>query len=53
MELGCFPPTLANGRLVGLRNRKYGRTVLGIYACRPTGRYNLEPRPEEFTVINW
>ena len=54
VELGSLPPTLGDPpRLVGVRNRRYGRTVLGIYACRPTGRYNFETRPEEFTVIDW
>lgn len=49
IELGAFPPTLADGRLVGLRNRRYGRTVLALYVCRPSGRSEaLQPFPEEF-----
>ena len=35
--------------LVGIRNRKYGRTVIAMYICNPTGRVeNAESRPEEF-----
>jgi len=36
-----------------VRNRRYGRTVLAVYACRPTGKLALDARPEEFTVISW
>jgi 16S rRNA G966 N2-methylase RsmD len=51
VELGCFPPTLADGKLVGLRNRRYGRTVLALYVCRPSGRLALEPFSEEFVAL--
>ena len=51
VELGCFPPTLADGRLVGLRNRRYGRTVLAIYVCRPSGRLDVSPFSEEFVSL--
>jgi len=35
--------------LVGIRNRKYGRTVIAYYICNPTGRIpNADSRPEEF-----
>ena len=51
VELGCFPPTYADGRLVGLRNRKYGRTVIAIYVCRPSGRLDLTPFSEEFVSL--
>lgn len=35
--------------MVGVRNRKYGRTVIAMYICNPTGRIeNAESRPEEF-----
>ena len=40
-----------DGRLVGLRNRKYGRTVLGIYVFRPTGRLDMTPLTEEFVSL--
>jgi len=37
--------------LVGVRNRKYGRTVLAMYIVNPSGRViNAESRPEEFGV---
>ena len=51
IELGCFPPTLADGRFVGLRNRKYGRTVLALYVFRPSGRLDLAPFTEEFVSL--
>jgi 16S rRNA (guanine966-N2)-methyltransferase len=35
--------------MVGIRNRKYGRTVIAMYICNPTGKIeNAESRPEEF-----
>ena len=35
--------------MIGIRNRKYGRTVIAMYICNPTGRIELaESRPEEF-----
>ena len=51
VELGCFPPTLADGALVGLRNRRYGRTVLALYVYRPSGRLDLSPFTEEFVSL--
>ena len=37
------------GALIGIRNRKYGRTVIAIYVCNPTGKLQgAESRPEEF-----
>ena len=39
---------LADGRLVGLRNRRYGRTVVAIYVNRPSGKLDLAPFSEEF-----
>ncbi len=49
VELGCFPHVMAGGTLIGLRNRRYGRTVLALYICRPSGRLeSATPRPEEF-----
>ena len=51
VELGCFPPTLADGQLVGLRNRKYGRTVIGLYVNRPSGRIDVPPFTEEFVKL--
>ena len=51
VELGSLPFNIADGRLLGMRNRRYGRTVLAIYACRPTGKRGHELRPEEFMQI--
>eukprot|EP00520_Triparma_pacifica_P019094 CAMPEP_0118655204 /NCGR_PEP_ID=MMETSP0785-20121206/12798_1 /TAXON_ID=91992 /ORGANISM="Bolidomonas pacifica, Strain CCMP 1866" /LENGTH=316 /DNA_ID=CAMNT_0006547915 /DNA_START=71 /DNA_END=1017 /DNA_ORIENTATION=- len=44
VELGTMPHVVkaesGEGRtLVGVRNRKYGRTVIGIYIADPTGKY--------------
>jgi len=52
VELGIFPPVLAEGRFVGLRNRRYGRTVLALYVCRPSGRMGLDPFSEEFVSFS-
>jgi 16S rRNA (guanine966-N2)-methyltransferase len=30
VELGSLPFVVGNGQLVGLRNRRYGRTVSGL-----------------------
>jgi len=55
IELGFLPYQIGAGgvddqtgppRLTGLRNRKYGRTVLAYYAYRHSGRY--DSRLEEF-----
>jgi 16S rRNA (guanine966-N2)-methyltransferase len=37
------------GALIGIRNRRYGRTVIAMYICNPTGKLPAaESRPEEF-----
>jgi 16S rRNA (guanine(966)-N(2))-methyltransferase RsmD len=53
VELGCLPHVLPRedgGALVGVRNRKYGRTVIAMYVANPTGRLDesSQSRPEEF-----
>ncbi|KAJ8599311.1 hypothetical protein CTAYLR_005327 [Chrysophaeum taylorii] len=49
VELGSMPPFLGNHRqIVGLRNRRYGRTVLAFYAKRPTGQLPFDFRHDEF-----
>ena len=54
VELGSLPPKLGSrDQLVGLRNRRYGRTVLGFDAYKPTGKVPLDPRPAEFEGFNW
>jgi 16S rRNA (guanine966-N2)-methyltransferase len=50
-ELGSLPPTIGKQRLVGVRNRRYGRTVLGIYVCNPSGKWLLDIRSEEFIDV--
>lgn len=50
---GAIPHVFQGGEngvtMVGIRNRKYGRTVIAMYICNPTGRIeNAESRPEEF-----
>ena len=52
VELGCMPPTLGDaGQLIGLRNRKYGRTVIGLYVHRPSGKIDMPPFSEEFVSL--
>ena len=55
VELGCFPHVYKRedgGALVGIRNRRYGRTVIAMYIVNPTGRLeNAYSRPEEFVSI--
>jgi 16S rRNA (guanine966-N2)-methyltransferase len=56
IELGCLPPVIAaknNGVMLGIRNRKYGRTVIAMYIINPTGNLldSASSRPEEFILI--
>ncbi|GKY99032.1 hypothetical protein MPSEU_000858900 [Mayamaea pseudoterrestris] len=55
IELGCLPHVLRRndgGAAVGVRNRRYGRTVIAIYIVNPTGKFELaESRPEEFIKL--
>lgn len=47
LEMGSLPPIIGDQHeLVGLRNRRYGRTVLAMYVSRPRRLYDL--RPMEF-----
>jgi len=49
VELGTLPPVAGdNGELVGLRNRRYGRTVLAFYAFKPTGALPFHFHRDEF-----
>jgi 16S rRNA (guanine966-N2)-methyltransferase len=47
-EMGRLPFILGGDCLYGIRNRRYGRTVLGIYVYRPNKKYNM--RPDEFSI---
>ena len=51
VELGLLPPAFGNGRFIGIRNRKYGRTVIAIYVRSPSGRLDLTPFSEEFVSL--
>ncbi|CAM9642113.1 unnamed protein product [Scytosiphon promiscuus] len=53
VELGCMPHAIGDGTMVGLRNRRYGRTVLGVWVHLPSGQFGdmLDSRPEEFVSI--
>jgi 16S rRNA (guanine966-N2)-methyltransferase len=56
VELGCLPHVITRkdgGKLVGVRNRKYGRTVIAMYVVNPSGRLGnaAESRPQEFVSI--
>ena len=52
VELGCLPHAISRkdgGALVGVRNRRYGRTVIAMYVVNPTGRMEVaDSRPEDF-----
>jgi 16S rRNA (guanine966-N2)-methyltransferase len=55
VELGCLPhvvPGKDGSAMVGVRNRRYGRTVIAMYVNNPTGRLEVaRSRPEEFVDI--
>lgn len=48
VELGSLPPVLGTN-LIGMRNRKYGRTILAVYCLNPG--VDLVPRPDEFGTL--
>lgn len=49
VEMGTLPQILGGDRLFGVRNRKYGRTVLAIYVFRPTQK--LDMHVDEFLTL--
>eukprot|EP00560_Eucampia_antarctica_P006185 CAMPEP_0197824380 /NCGR_PEP_ID=MMETSP1437-20131217/1635_1 /TAXON_ID=49252 ORGANISM="Eucampia antarctica, Strain CCMP1452" /NCGR_SAMPLE_ID=MMETSP1437 /ASSEMBLY_ACC=CAM_ASM_001096 /LENGTH=306 /DNA_ID=CAMNT_0043423983 /DNA_START=277 /DNA_END=1197 /DNA_ORIENTATION=+ len=59
VELNCLPHVIVSNEdvenkktLIGLRNRKYGRTVIAMYIVNPTGTLDgAESRPEEFVSL--
>ena len=55
VELGCLPHVIGRddgGAMIGIRNRRYGRTVIAMYIINPTGRLETaSSRPEEFISI--
>ena len=56
IELGCLPHVYdleSGGKMIGLRNRRYGRTVVALYIINPTGRLDAaDSRPEEFVSLS-
>ena len=55
IELGCLPHVYSRddgGKMIGIRNRKYGRTVIAMYIVNPTGKLQAaDSRPEEFVSL--
>jgi 16S rRNA (guanine(966)-N(2))-methyltransferase RsmD len=49
VEMGTLPHILGGDKFFGIRNRKYGRTVLAIYVYRPTKSFDM--RPDEFISL--
>lgn len=52
IELGSLPFNIGEGRLLGVRNRRYGRTVVAIYISQPSGKMGIDLRPEEFAQVD-
>ncbi len=48
VELGTLPFVWGDYKLFGLRNRRYGRTILCVYVYKPTDEFDF--RQEEFTL---
>ena len=55
IELGCLPHVYdlqSGGKMIGLRNRRYGRTVVALYIINPSGKLEAaDSRPEEFVSL--
>lgn len=49
IEMGPLPYVMGNFSLFGLRNKRYGRTVLATYAYKPTVVFDM--RPGEFQRV--
>lgn len=55
-ELGTLPHVVSSqdktNTMVGVRNRKYGRTVIAMYIVNPSGNMEVaDSRPEEFVRL--
>ena len=46
VEMGTLPNVLGGDKLFGIRNRRYGRTVIALYVFRPNKKYPM--KPDEF-----
>jgi 16S rRNA G966 N2-methylase RsmD len=57
VELNTLPHVIDGkdgGKLIGIRNRRYGRTVIAMYIANPTGSVeSADSRPEEFVSVNF
>jgi len=58
IELGYLPQVVPSSKhkgraMVGIRNRKYGRTMIAIYVNSPTGKLEAtaQSRPDEFIMM--
>jgi 16S rRNA (guanine966-N2)-methyltransferase len=55
VELKCLPHVVQSNSntAVGVRNRRYGRTVIAMYVINPTGKLldTANSRPEEFVAV--
>jgi len=55
VELGCLPHVVSarKNTAVGVRNRRYGRTIIALYVVNPTGTLSdtANSRPEEFVQM--
>eukprot|EP00600_Ochromonadales_sp_CCMP1393_P007307 CAMPEP_0174954954 /NCGR_PEP_ID=MMETSP0004_2-20121128/717_1 /TAXON_ID=420556 /ORGANISM="Ochromonas sp., Strain CCMP1393" /LENGTH=271 /DNA_ID=CAMNT_0016202837 /DNA_START=96 /DNA_END=911 /DNA_ORIENTATION=+ len=45
-EMGALPHIIGEDKLFGVRNRKYGRTIVALYVYRPNKKIDM--RPDEF-----
>lgn len=48
VEMGSMPYILGQDKFFGLRNRRYGRTIVAMYVYRPSTKVDM--RPEEFSL---
>jgi 16S rRNA (guanine966-N2)-methyltransferase len=55
IELGCLSHVIRRqdgGAMIGIRNRRYGRTVIALYIVNPSGKLEAAySRPEEFIKL--
>ena len=55
VELKCLPHVFrgkGSNAMVGVRNRRYGRTVIAMYVVNPSGQLEVaDSRPEEFVSV--
>jgi 16S rRNA (guanine(966)-N(2))-methyltransferase RsmD len=49
IEMGTMPYILGQDKFFGVRNRRYGRTVLALYVYRPNKKFDM--RSDEFVSL--